>query len=259
MSRSAWRITWSVWHALLLREAVARMFGRRAAAVWLFLEPVAQIGFLVFVFTVLRAQHVGGMAIAEWLTAGMLSFLLFKRTGDQGAAAVAANLALFTYRQVRPIDTVMARGILEGITMVLISALIASLLFLLDIPLSLDDPLLLLVNLGCIWALGLGWGLTLSVVNRLLPDLGQLIGVLMTPLFLLSGVVVPLTVVPQPWRDWLLLNPLAHGVEGVRASLSTYYHHVPELDTNYLVVVALSLLAFGLALHLRFRHRLIAE
>jgi capsular polysaccharide transport system permease protein len=75
---------------------------------------------------------------------------------------------------------------------------------------------------------------------------------------LASGTVFPLSAVPQPWRDALMLNPVAHGIEGVRAGISAYYHHAPELSLGYLHGFALGLLFLGLALQRRFRHRLVS-
>ncbi|HSW20795.1 MAG TPA: hypothetical protein VLJ86_26470, partial [Ramlibacter sp.] len=65
-ARSSLQITLQVWRALLLREALARLFGRRAALAWLLLEPLAHIGFMVFVYTVLRVRHVGGINTVLW-------------------------------------------------------------------------------------------------------------------------------------------------------------------------------------------------
>ena len=258
MSRSAWRITWSVWHALLLREAVARMFGRRAAAAWLFLEPVAGIAFMLFVFTVLRARHVGGMDTALWLSAGLLSFYLFRRTSAQGGSAISANLALFTYRQVKPVDTVITRCLLEGVILLVIAGLVAGVLVLMGHTLTADDPLALLWAALGLWLLGLGWGLTTSVLTELVPEMANILNLLMMPLMLISGAIFPLSAVPYPWREWLMFNPVAHGIEGVRAGISSYYHHVPELSLGYLHGFALTLVFVGLALQIRFRHRVVS-
>jgi len=258
MKRSAWQITRSVWHALLLREAVARLFRRRAAAVWLLLEPVASIGFMMVMFTALRARHVGGMDSALWLSAGLLGFYLFRRTSTQGAAAISANLALFTYRQVKPVDTVLTRCLLEGVILMVISSLVAGLLMLTNHPLKADDPLSLLwASLG-LWLLGLAWALVTSVLTMLVPEMTHLLGLLMMPLMLVSGAVFPLSAIPYPWREWLMLNPVAHGIEGVRAALSGYYHHAPELSLAYLHGVAMVLLLTGLALQIRFHHRVVS-
>lgn len=258
MKRSPWQITVSVWHALLLREAVARMFGRRAAAAWLFLEPVAGIAFMLLIFTVLRARFVGGMNTLLWLSAGLLAFYLFRRTANQGASAVGANLALYTYRQVKPVDTVLTRCVLEGVLMLVIAALVFSVLALLGVPLQLHDPLQVIVSLLGLWLLGMGWGLAASVAAELVPELGNLLSLLLMPLMLISGAVFPLSAIPYPWREWLMLNPVAHGIEGARAGISPYYHHVPELSLNYLLGFALALVFLGLVLQRRFRSRLVS-
>lgn len=258
MKRSAWRITLSVWHALLLREAVARMFGRRAAALWLFLEPVAGIVFMLFIFTVLRTRYVGGMDTLLWLSSGLLSFYLFRRTAAQGAAAVGANLALYTYRQVKPVDTVLTRCVLEGVLMLLIAGLVFGVLALVDVPLQLHSPLQVMVSLLCLWCLGIGWGLTVSVATELVPEMGNVLNLLMMPLMLVSGVVFPLSAIPYPWREWLMVNPVSHGVEGVRVGISPYYHHTPELNLNYLLGFTLVLVFLGLVLQRRLRSRLVS-
>jgi capsular polysaccharide transport system permease protein len=78
------------------------------------------------------------------------------------------------------------------------------------------------------------------------------------PLMLISGVIFPLSAIPYPWREWLMWNPVAHGIEGVRAGISPYYHHVPELNLNYLLGFALVLVFLGLVLQRRFRSRLVS-
>ncbi len=258
LSRSSWRITLAVWHALLLREAVARLFGKRMALLWLLLEPTAHIGFMAFIYTALRTRVIGGMDTVIWLASGLLAFFLFRRTANQGAAAVGANQPLYTYRQVLPVDTVLVRSVLEALLMGLVGAVIVAALVVLGKTTPLHDPLEVALSLLGLWLLALGWGLAASVATELVPELGNVLGMLMMPLMLISGVVFPLSAVPYPWREWLLYNPVAHGIEGVRAGLSPYYHHVPELDLGYLFGFSLVLIFLGLALQVRFRSRLVA-
>jgi capsular polysaccharide transport system permease protein len=39
---------------------------------------------------------------------------------------------------------------------------------------------------------------------------------------------------PQPYRDMLMFNPIAHGLELVRAAFFPYYHAVPGISSAYL-------------------------
>lgn len=258
MTRSHSQVTLAVWRALLLREAVSRLFGKRAALFWLLLEPVANMAFFVFVYTALRMHHVSGMDTAQWMMSGMLAFFLYKRTASQGQAAIGANLALYTYRQVKPVDAVLVRSFLEGLLMLIITLIVFAGAWLWGIPLQLQDPLMVISAALGLWLLAVGWGLTVSVVTELVPELGNILNMLMAPLMLISGVVFPLSAIPYPWREWIMLNPIAHGIEGVRIGIAPMYHAVPELNLLYLHGFTLTLLLLGLALQVRFQRRLVA-
>ncbi|MBO8631250.1 ABC transporter, partial [Staphylococcus aureus] len=80
--------TWSVWRALVLREALDRLFDMRAAWFWLLMEPVLHISFITFIFTVIRLRTVGGIDVTVWIVVGMLAFFMFRRTAMQVMYAV---------------------------------------------------------------------------------------------------------------------------------------------------------------------------
>ncbi|WP_198305915.1 hypothetical protein [Desulfovibrio sp. G11] len=48
-----------VWQALFLREALDRFFGSRAAWAWLLVEPAMHIGFISFVWGMMRKNSMG--------------------------------------------------------------------------------------------------------------------------------------------------------------------------------------------------------
>ena len=257
--RSSLSITVSVWRALLLREALTRITGGRAPWLWLLLEPIFHIAVLTSMMTVIGHRVIGGIDTVLWIVSGLLAFFFFRRTTTQAANAVNANAALFAYRQVRPVDTVLVRAFLEGGMMLLISMIVFSTTALLGISVLPNDSMLFLGAIFGLWLLGLGVGLIFSVANELVPEIDQIFKFLMTPLYLASGVIFPIAMVPAPYRDWLLLNPIVHGLEATRLGFASYYHAVPELDLSYLYICSLVCIFFGLALHQRFNQRLIAK
>lgn len=257
--RSSINITLSVWKALFLRESVHRLFGSRAAWAWLLLEPMVHVVFLMFLFGVISLRVVGGIDTAVWIMLGLLAFFMFRRTGTQSMHAVASNLALFTYRQVKPVDTVLSRAALEGFLMVLVVLVLCLGAGLVGLDVIPENPLAVLEAFLGLWLFGLGFGLITSVAQQLVPELGKFVGLLMTPLYFLSGVMFPMHVVPTPYRDWLLINPVAHGVEAVRLGFAPHYQVVPELSIGYLYTSALVAVFLGLALHVRFSARLATQ
>lgn len=257
-ARSPAVVTFSVWQALFLREAVQRLFGSRAAWVWLLLEPIIHIAFLMLLYSTLRQRIVGGIDTHLWIMVGLLAFFVFMRTAH-AMHAVGSNRALFSYRQVKPADTVLARAALEGILLVVIAAVVFASAGLAGLEVTPADPLAVLEAAFGLWLLGLGFALAVSVAKDLVPELGRVIGLVMQPLYITSGVILPLSAIPSPYREWLMFNPVAHGLEAARLAYAPYYQAVPDTSVGYLYICALVLCFFGLALHVRFATRLRAE
>ncbi len=252
-------ITLSVWKALLLREALGRFFASRGAWFWLLLDPVFHVAYLMVVFTMLRVSSVGGIDIAIWIMIGLLAFFTFRVTATQVSNSISANIALFAYRQVKPVDTALVRAVLEGVLMVAVTLILllgAALFGHAVVPL---DPLAVLEAFFGLWLAGIGFGLVASVANGLIKELGKIIGLLMMPLYIVSGVMFPLSAIPEPYLSWLLLNPVAHGLEAARLGFVPNYHAVPGLSIGFLYGFALISIFLGLALHRRFALRLISQ
>lgn len=249
----------SVWKALFLREAMVRMFGTRMAWCWLVVEPVANVLWLVLIFSIIRIQHVGGIETALWIVCGMLVFMTFRRTVSQVQNGVGANVALFAYRQVRPADVVLVRAAVEGASMFVISGtvfLVGAAIGWMAWPASMWS---VLEAFTAAWLCGLGLGMIFGVLARLIPEAERIINFLMTPLMMISGVMVPLGMVHEPYRGWLMYNPLAHAIEASRLGFAPYYHAASELDLSYAYQCALVLVFLGLALFRRFNQRLVMQ
>ena len=245
-------ITFAVWQAIFLREAVDRLFDMRAAWFWLFMEPIIHIGFITWIFTVVRVRSIGGVDVAVWLTVGLLAFFLFRRTAVQVMHAVDSNRVFFTYRQVKPFDTAIARAGLEAFLMSIISAIILGTLSFLGHETLPPEPLLAAQSLMGLWLLGLGYGLVTSVLMAMAPEMKHILQLLMMPLYLISGVIWPISSIPQPYLDMLLLNPVAHGIELARMAFFPYYHAVAGIDAVYLYNWAVGSVFLGLLLYRRF-------
>ena len=250
--RSPLSITFAVWHAIFLREALDRLFDMRAAWFWLLIEPALHIGFIATVYTVIRMRTIGGTDIAVWIIVGMLAFFLFRRTATQVMYAVDCNRSLFAYRQVKPFDTAIVRAGLEAFLTILISIIILTVATLLGRATIPDDPLLALVAAGGLWLFAIGYGLITSVLIELAHELEHILKLIMIPLYLASGVIFPLDHIPPPYRDVLMFNPIVHGLESVRMGFSSYYHAAPGVSLGYLYSFAVTSIFFGLLLYRRF-------
>ena len=247
-----------VWQALFLREALDRFFGSRAAWAWLVVEPAMHIGFMSCLWGMMRKNSLGGINVTMWIILGMLSFFLFRRTSVQTLHALDCNKAFFAFRQVRPFDVALMRASVEAFSMFFISSSILGVAALAGLEVLPDDPIKVLLALAGLWLFGLGYGLVTSVCMRLVPDSGHIFQIFMMPLYIISGVIMPVAYIPMPYRDWLLWNPLVHGLELVRLGFFSNYHTL-DVSFSYLYSWVLLSITLGLTLYRAFETRLVTQ
>ncbi|WP_284336500.1 ABC transporter permease [Comamonas sp. NoAH] len=257
--RQPLRSALSVWKALFLREIAVRMFGTRMAWVWLVLEPVVHVLWLVLIFTLVRVRHIGGIETPLWIASGMLVFMTFRRTVTQVQNGVDASGALFAYRQVRPADIVLVRAVVEGFTMLLISIAVFGIGAIVGWMAWPVNAWAVLEAFTLAWLCAMGLGMIFGVLAKLVPEMERIFSFIMMPLLMISGVIFPLSMVQPPYLDWLLLNPLAHAIEASRVGFAPYYHAVTGLDLGYAYQCALVMVFLGLALFRRFNERLVMQ
>ncbi|WP_110710284.1 ABC transporter permease [Salinicola sp. CR57] len=259
-ARSSWRVARSVWFALFMRETISRTMADRMGWFWMIFEPLAIIGVMVSVRGLfMSGRHIAGADYVAWMVVGLMGFMLFRENMMRSIGAIEANRGLFAYRQVKPVDPVLVRCFLEGMLKSLIFILFITIGSLLKFELMPDYPFGAMMDWLSLWALGWGMGLTLSVLGDLVPEIGKVTRILNLPLLLLSGVIFPVLYVPHQYREYLLMNPIVHGLESMRMNFFSGYHTIDGIDMTYLWFWALALISLGLILHTRFRDQLKAH
>jgi capsular polysaccharide transport system permease protein len=257
--RSPGAVTWAVWKALFLREALVRLSAGRAAWLWLLMEPIAHVVVLMLLFGLIRHRDPFGVPGPMFIMSGVLTFMMMRNPFSRSAEAIRANAALFAYRQVRPVDTVIIRAALEGFLLIIVAMLLLFGSNMIGYEAVPHDPLAVFLAFALMWQAGLGMGLLFSVGTFLAPEIGKVVNMLNRPLYLASCVMFPSMLIPQPYRDWVMLNPFAHGVEAMRAAFFFSYQAASQTSLSYLALFGQLTVFLGLSLHMRFAKRLTAR
>lgn len=259
--RTPWQVTRAVWYAMFMREAVARTMADRMAWFWMLAEPILMVSIMIFVRTVIlgRNRFLYNADFVPWLIVGLLGFFLFRENMMRSLGAVESNSGLFAYRQVKPVDSVLVRCFLEGILKSLILVLFILGGYLLDLKLIPDLALEAMFAWISLWLLGLGVGLVVSVLAGLVAEIGIIVKLLSLPLLILSGVILPVTILPHFLQPYVLMNPITHGLESLRLGFFEHYVTLPGINLLYLWYWIIGSIALGLLLHMRFEMRLKAQ
>jgi capsular polysaccharide transport system permease protein len=245
--------------ALFMHEITSRLVSRRFGWFWIFAEPMLHMSYLVLLYSYFRIRNIGGIDIIVWLIIGMMGYSLFRDVSIEMTSGIKSSRGLLSYRQVKPFDVIFVRALLEGFLLCVVNLLFFFIVVFLGRQIILFNGINLITSVIGLWFLGLGTGLILSIINVLFKEISMIIKFLMTPLYILSGVILPIQSIPQPYQDWLMLNPIAHGIEGMRLSFGEYYHVNHLYDLGYLFSFASILVFLGLLLYIFYADAIIKQ
>jgi len=257
--RTSWQIQKSVVFALFLRELKTRFGAYKFGYVWLLLEPMAHVIVLSLIFASVRDSVLFGIDFPVFIVTGIVPFLMFKNIALRVMDGVDANRALFSYRQIRPMDTFTARTLLDAFLTVAVYGLILIGMAWVGLDVPFRDPFTLVFLMATLVLMGLGLGMILCVFTHYLPEAKTLVRIAFLPLYLLSGIMFPVARLPQEYLPILLWNPLLHAIELMRGAFFDQYHVLKEISPLFVVMTTLVLLFFGLAWYRNKRQELLAR
>lgn len=255
--RSAWDVQRAVLFALLLREMKARVGGQWVGAVWTLIEPLTHVMIIVTILGFLRGVVIPGIEYPVFLVTGLLPYFLFQHLALRLMDGIDANRGLFSYRQVKPLDTLISRAAVEGLMNLSVYAFSLGLLAWLGfhvVPHSLLDAL----GANALMALlGTGVGVLSAVLTHDRPRLRSFVRMSMLPLYFASGVIFRVDLLPREYLDWLLLNPMLHLVELSRHAFIAAYVPTQGVNALYPALFGLTVMALALLLYRAERLRLV--
>jgi capsular polysaccharide transport system permease protein len=253
------RIQRAVLFALFVRDLRSRVQGRWPSLIWMVFEPLAHVLVILAIFGFRQHALSPNIEVPVFLVTGMMPFFMFRNLARRIPLVIAQNRGLYVYRQVKPIDAIVARAAVEiGLSSaVYLSAL--AMLGWLDYHFVPHEPLELMVVSAVLLTLGFGLGLVFVVAQNDRPRVANAISLSFLPLYLMSGVLFPVHSLPVSTREWLLWNPVLHLVELSRFHFIGGQPLLPGVNLAYPTAWALGTLALGMALYRLNRFELVSR
>jgi capsular polysaccharide transport system permease protein len=241
--------------AVLLRETKTRFGDNQLGYLWAFLEQGLMIGMFIAFYSVFGRIAPPGMSLVAYLITGMVPFAVFRSTAQRSVSAIDSNKGLLFYPQVRPLDLVIARALLEAVTYLGVMALFLGGLALYEGPPRIDSFLRAFTGFALASALGAGFGLLCCGLSTFTPTVERLFPSVLRVTFWFSAVFHPVETLPKSMRSIILLNPLTHAIELVRDGWFPGYD-ARSVDPPYVLMWILVLAFLGLSVERMARRRL---
>lgn len=233
--------------ALLVRETRTRFGHSRVGYLWAVSESLVTIGLFWGINRIAGRSAIHGMDLFPYLAMGVIPFFCFAHAYGKVSMAIIQNRPLLFYPQVMPVDVMLARGLLEIATSLLVFALVLGGYGLVTYDVSVEDSLLTISSLLMAGLLGTAWGIVLSGLYVAIPSAQRMINIVMRPLFWVSGLFFTANDLPSAARSFMLWNPVLHCTELARDGWFTEYtaHYA---DPTYVWLWILGCAAVGLSL-----------
>lgn len=199
------------------RDVVGRYRGSFVGLLWSFFNPLLMLMIYTFVFGIIfksrwNDQVAGHFGFAIILFTGLNINSLFTECANRAPTLIVENTN-FVKKVVFPLEVLSWSALGSALFHLLISTIVLLVISLLvkgSLPWTIVlFPAVVMCFLpfvaGTIWLLA-----SLGVFLR---DLKQAIGIVTAALMFLAPILYPKEFIPEPYRDWMYLNPLTVIVE----------------------------------------------
>lgn len=204
--------------SLTRRQIAGRYRGSVMGLAWSFFNPLLMLVIYTFVFSVVFKARWGipgqesNVDFGIMLFIGMIIHGVFAECVNCAPGLILSNVN-YVKKVIFPLEILpwvaMGAALFHGAVSLLV-LLAALIIFVGHIPATaLLVPVILLPLIFA--TMGFAW--LLSSLGVFMRDIGQITGMITTVLLFMSGVFFPIGTLPEPYRTWLALNPLALVIE----------------------------------------------
>ncbi|OHT18292.1 ABC transporter permease [Edaphosphingomonas haloaromaticamans] len=256
--RQGWRVQSRVVAALLIREMHTRFGRENIGFLWMMVEPLLFAGLVALIWRVMKGPEEHGVDIVTFVVSGYIPLVLFRHAVNRSVSIFVANGSLLYHRQVRIIDFIISRFLLEMIGSMMAYVFIATALYMLGFFPSPADVGMLIVGWVLYSLFTLSLCFIIAPLSEMSPVLEKFMPVTTYVMIPFSGTFTMVAWLPAQARELILWSPWVSAMEMMRHGLfgdkvQTYYVYSVPIAASMICTV------IGLALCRHVRKMLVVE
>ncbi|MGA7384243.1 MAG: hypothetical protein WBW81_06000 [Methylocella sp.] len=231
--------------AILLRDIKLRAGPYYTGFLMILLMPLVHLLIVVAAFHIFGRVAPQGTDQVVYFGLSILPFVIYVYLSRQIVLSLADNGPLLYFNRVKVFDILLARGILEATGSVVVFIIFACIFAVYTTDFSPRDWPGIVFAVAATIYFGFSFAVPNALIARVLPVWYLLFNLSIPAVWLASGIVFFPTAIPDPYGQWLALNPLLQCVEWIRYA---YYEDYPDklLNIPYLLSFATACLAVSL-------------
>ncbi|RSU67512.1 capsule biosynthesis protein [Sphingomonas sp. S-NIH.Pt3_0716] len=217
--RISWAVQVRVIHALMIRELITRFGRENIGFLWIMAEPLLFAGLVgaLWHFTHGATEH--GVGVIAFVATGYIPITLFRHGVARSVAVFTVNQSLLYHRQIKIVDFILARFIIEFLGGMMAYLFMAIILMIFgEFPVPADFGLLISG-----WFLYSSFCFSLCLIIAPLSEISEamekFIPVTTYIMIPFSGLFYMVSWVTPSAREFLLLSPFVNGMEMMRKGI----------------------------------------
>jgi capsular polysaccharide transport system permease protein len=255
---AGWRIQRRVISALMIRELVTRFGRENIGFLWIMVEPLLFAVLVGIVWRFMKGPEEHGVSVVAFVASGYIPLTLFRNAVGRSVRVFSVNGSLMYHRQIKVLDFIFVRFLIEMIGAKMAYLFIGTLLILLnEFPVPADlGAFFTGWFLYCLFSFSLC--LVLAPLSEMSDVLEKFMPVTIYIMIPFSGTFAMVSWLTPEAQNAMYYSPFVHAMELMRQGIFG-----SRVDAHYDVAVPLaaSLVSalIGLGLCRRIRRHLVVE
>jgi len=246
---------WDVIWILVKKDFKIRYRNSALGFIWSLLNPLSIMAILTVVFSLLLRSGIKNFPV--FLLAALLPWRFFQIGTMQATASIAGNPSLVKKIYLPRYLLVLTNNLASFASFIMEFAALIPIMIILGMTPTID-ALLLPIIMVIEFLIVLGISLGLAALNVFYRDFYQIWEIALQLGFFLSPIFYDPNIIPEPYRLYYSLNPMARIIESTRKIL--FHNTTPALlDFMIPLLFGLMLLAIGYAIFRKLEPRFAEE
>jgi capsular polysaccharide transport system permease protein len=256
--RQGWNIQVRVIGALMLRELTTRFGRENIGFLWIMAEPLLFAVLVGILWRFIKGPIEFGVDIVAFVITGYLPLVLFRTTVNRGVKSFTANGGLMYHRQIKILDLLLVRFLIEFIGHSMAYVFIATVLWVFGFFPTPHDLGFLMLGFFYYALFTLSVMLVVAPLSEISETVEKVIPVTTYLMIPFSGAFSLVSALTPDVAKILLYSPPVHGMEMMR--FGVFGPSIdPQFEYLYPLAFCLPCMALGLLLCRIVRQRLVIE
>lgn len=262
--RTPWQVMCASIYTLIVRNIEIRFVMKSSSKrfldlLFIFSEPVGHV-MLWTAVRLFRNQPVSSnISPVLFILLGVMPWLFTYNTINDCLTIIVQNRGLLFFRQIKPLDPVIALVFSELITMALVFCCALFLLLICNIPWHLQSMMRWGIAVLLYIVFIMGMAIFMACLGFFSKPVARLVRIPLRVLYLFSGIFFSAEMLPTDVRHYFVINPLFQFIEISRGCFSNSVSYDNFGDLFYLFECAIVSMALGLGFYTASRKKMMIE